>query len=340
MNFDRLFRAGFLSLVGSLALVQIGCGDDEKKSNGDDDSGAGGASDGSGGKGAGGKVVGAGGKGSGGKGSGGASEEGGDTIFVSGTMHSWNKDDPFDAPALAGVEVCLHGSDQPCVTSASDGTFSLPGVPKNSKVVITMKAEGRVPYARIVETKEVGITIQPFENGMALISEVDSFLPGIEIDLEKGGIVFFVNGPGTRFIGVFDWVRGATVTMTPKSGDGPLYLDETHTLAPDATETVGGWGHFVNMDPGTYELKFTVPDGYTCTEWADQVYGYPTGEALTLEVPVIAGFSSYPIGFFCNPPAPGDGGADAGTDGGDGGADASSPDASADASPVDAGADG
>jgi hypothetical protein len=176
---------------------------------------------------------------------------------------------------------------------------------------------------RAVKTGTTDVAIPAFENALATQAEFAALLPGVTVDKDKGGIVFFMNGPGSRFLGQFDWVKGFSVKANPKSGDGPLYLDASEVVVPSATKSQGGWGHYVNMDAAEYTLTFTPPAGATCQKWGDiglsDAYGYATNDLLTIRVPVVAGFTTYPVGIYCQVP-PGGGDADA-------------------ASPVDAGVD-
>jgi hypothetical protein len=301
----------FLVLAGFAVLAVAGCSDDEEAPSAPT-AGTGG-SGGSSGRGG---TLGTG--GSAGTaatgGTGGTSDSGTDaptSITISGRTHDWNKADPFAAPPLAGVRVCLHGHPEvACQTTGADGNWALSGVPVNAEVLVSLELADHVSFLRAIKTATADIVMQQFENAMVPQSEVAGLLPNVTVDLAKGGIVFFITTPGMRFQNAFDWFRGFTVTATPSSGLGPLYLDATHTHDPAATASVGGFGQYVNLDAGTYTLEFTVPSGVTCNQWPNEVYGYPTGQPLRIRVPVVAGFSTGPVGFFCTS-APSDAGTDA-----------------------------
>jgi hypothetical protein len=309
-----------LVLIGLTAFVLTACGDDEDTpaaSNGG--TGGSGAAGSSGTNGASGSSGRGGTSGSGGGGTGGTASDAAVGISISGIAHDWAKADPFATPPLARVEVCLREHPEvACVTTGADGSWTLRGVPTNAEVMVTLELAGRISFLRAIKTATADIMMQPFENAITLVADVPSFLPNVTVDFAKGGIVFFITMPGTRFQNGFDWLRGFTVTMTPSSGQGPLYLDATHTHDPAATSSAGGWGHYVNLETGTYTLEFAVPPGTTCSDWAVPMYGYPTDQPLKIRVPVVAGFATGPVGLFCTPPAS-DGGADAApSDGGTG----------------------
>ena len=304
-----------LLLCAGLLLIAGGCSDDEEKAPAAPTAGTGGGSGTGGSSGRGGSGGSGGSAGTAGSGgTGGADASTG--ISISGLAHEWDQNDPFDTPPLAGVKVCLRDHQEvACSTSAADGAWELKGVPANSEVMVTFEMTGRFSWLRPVKTGTTDIAMAPFENTMTPVSAASSFLPNVTIDSAKGGIVFFITGPGTRFQGVFDWMRGYTVKITPSGGQGPLYLDATHTYAPSATSAAGGWGHYVNLDNGTYTLEFSVPQGTVCNKWASETYGFPTDDPLKLRIPVVGGFSTGPVGLNCVPPE-----TDGGTDGGDAGA--------------------
>jgi hypothetical protein len=295
----------FLVLTGLTALALAACGDDEETPAGSNAGTGGSGAAGTSGRG------GTSGGGSGGGGTGGINSDAAAGISISGIARDWAKTDPFATPPLSGVKVCLRGHPEvTCVTTGADGSWTLRGVPTNAEVMVTLELTGRISFLRAIKTATADIVMQPFENAITLQSDVAALLPNVTVDFAKGGVVFFITMPGTRFQNAFDWLRGFTVTMTPTSGTGPLYLDATHTHDPAATASAGGWGHYVNLETGNYTLEFNVPPGTTCTDWAVPMYGYPTEQPLKIRVPVVAGFATGPVGLFCTPSAS-DGGSDA-----------------------------
>jgi hypothetical protein len=294
-------------------LCLVACSDDEKSD--DPDGTGGGTSDGAG-------VDASGSGGSAGDGSSPA-----DGITISGIAREFALPDPFVGPPLAGVEVCVHeASPENCATSDEGGAWALSGVPKLSDVLISFTADGMLPVLRAVETSGTdGMMFPDFEGAMTTPAQADALLPGVDIDSDKAGILFFITMPGSRYQSAFDWLRGFTVSAEPTSGNGPLYIGENNELDPDATESVGGWGHYVNLEEDEYTLTFTVPDGTTCNRWQADLYGYPTSDVTTIKVPTVAGFTTGPVGLFCTPDAAAP--VDAGADG------ASAVDAGSDAAP-------
>lgn len=301
------------AVIGSVCLGAIACSSSDNAAG--PSGGTGGADSGSS---SGGKTGG----GSGGKaGAGGSAGSGGSAgdasagITISGITHEWAQEDPFSTPPLAGVKVCVRSHPEiACSTSGTDGAFAVHGVPENSKVQVTFEKSDRVSQLRAVKTETADIAMPAFENALAQPADTATVLPNTTVDFKKGSILFFISSPGTRFQNGFDWLRGFTVSISPKSGEGPLYLDTHSVHDATATSSVGGYGFFENMADGDYTVTFTVPAGIECVPWKtlglNDIYGYPTTDPLKVDVPIVGGYYTGPTGLYCRPAT--DGGTDSG----------------------------
>jgi hypothetical protein len=239
-----------------------------------------------------------------------AADDGGNTVALkwqvvaSPTPGTGPAPDP-DAGSMGipDVTVCVNGhAEIPCAMTGPDGTFSLPGLPQATDVVVTFKKDGYVPALKAVETARTDMqTTNPIPMFLSSDSQPDL---GFPIDMQqKGAVFFFAIGPAPPDSGAqFGPDQGATVTLSPTSGNGPLYGDNNFFDA-SAMSIVGGAGEYYNVDPGDYVLTVDDPN-HNCAPISFPFggWGYPLPPA-SVKFPVLAGYMTVQVGFLCTPKA-------------------------------------
>ncbi|MEZ4219773.1 MAG: hypothetical protein R3B13_02510 [Polyangiaceae bacterium] len=215
--------------------------------------------------------------------SGAGGQDAGPTVSVSGRTLGLVTVSP-----IAGFSVCLYQVPSvPCVTSDTNGNYTLPGVPANSEVLLEYKLSGYLNVLRTVTTGagnvDVGVANYPST------AEANAFasLVGTTIDPTKGQVLFSAFQPGTTSL---DGQDGVTASMSPTSGSGPHYINSGPPLLPDsnltATDTIG-FGLYANVSPGNVEITLTHPTK-TCQRL---VLASFAGSGPTVsKVPVVAGY--------------------------------------------------
>jgi hypothetical protein len=200
---------------------------------------------------------------------------------------------------IPGVAVCVKGHGEiPCVMTATDGTFVLPGLPQATDLVITFKKDGYVPALKAIETARADMQTS---NPIPMFSSSDP-MPnlGFSIDMQqKGEVYFFVIGPAPADSGApFAADQGATVTLMPANGNGPFYGDN-NLFDAGVTSIIGGAGAYFNVDPGDYTLTVDDPR-HNCApiSFPFSGWGYPV-PPLSVEFPVLAGYVTAQVGFLC-----------------------------------------
>jgi hypothetical protein len=117
----------------------------------------------------------------------------------------------------------------------------------------------------------------------------------------------FVIGPAPDGGNDFSGAPGATVSMTPVSGNGPLYQDTSGRFVPDASAFVENLGGFFNLTPGVVTLTFADPN-LNCqpiTSTPASLWGFPlTTPPRSLQALVLPGYISGLVGEFCTPIPP------------------------------------
>ena len=221
-----------------------------------------------------------------------------------------NADDAGDAtdvvnlgglPPLSGVQVCIYqDSSFPCVSTQADGTFTMPGLPIRSDVVLSFTKSGYQSYLLPIETASTDM-----DGGAArIVMDLASTYvpPGVTYDATKGSVVAFAvteGGPdGGSFVGVHD----TTIALSPMSGSGPFFLDESGQIAPTTTTTfVGNTALYYNVDPGSYTLTYSNPT-YDCEpiSFPFGQFGIPvTTPAHSLKITVGTGYVTGIVGVLC-----------------------------------------
>jgi hypothetical protein len=203
-----------------------------------------------------------------------------------------------DGTVLAGVQVCLGGSDPTaCATSGADGSFALAGAPANDAVTLTFDKAGFLPEVRAIGTQTSDITFAEGENVLYPAAAPQTFM-GVQTDPTKGHIEFFVLPAGSEA------APAMSVTLAgPDASPQPIYLSAGAAGGDDAT--AGTQGAFVNLTPGLYVVRF-ANGAAKCA--ANDLYGFPetlyqdpsSGQTAVV-VPVYAGSVTAPVAALCSP---------------------------------------
>jgi hypothetical protein len=209
-------------------------------------------------------------------------EEGEDTACFRGVFRTL-----IGAP-IEGFEVCA--PDLPeidCTTTDEDGGWKLPGLPRDTDVIITAAHPDYVPslFAQNTgmswyEWYKVGIPTN--------IADSNAGRLDTENDPTRGHMLFLaweglnIDGEDT------DAVPGVTLET---AGGGRVFYGNALQLAdPDRTETSSsGSGGVLNVPPGEMEVRLRAPAG----RCAHEPMFHPTvGDAGWIPVPVRAGWTT------------------------------------------------
>lgn len=186
--------------------------------------------------------------------------------------------------ALAGARVCL--LDAPataCATTDAKGAYqlSLPSWTTDLDLAVSVTAAGHLGFT--------GLTHQT-TNGVVWFGDIPLMDDAAATAMLKAQAGFEYPAPGKAFV-LFSVFRasggaalGATATLAPASGRGPVYAQPSGTLDPAlAATTTNGYLLFGDVTPG--KLSITVA-GVACTPralgvgaWADPTPSTVAGEA-------------------------------------------------------------
>ena len=204
-----------------------------------------------------------------------------------------------DQPPLPGVQVCVYqDSTIPCVTTQTDGTFSLPGLPIRTDLILSLTKSGYQSALVPIETASTDMDERSNPIPLYVTGSPDL---GFPIDLQtKGEIVAFavsVSGPNMN---IFTPTLGTQFSLSPASGNGPYFLDN-NVFDFSATSFVGARALYYNVAPGTYMLTFANP-GYDCEpiSYPFGDFGWPvTTPTHSVKLVVAAGYSTGLVGALC-----------------------------------------
>jgi hypothetical protein len=204
-------------------------------------------------------------------------------------------------PPLSGVQVCIYqNSSFPCVSTQADGTFTMPGLPIRSDVVLSFTKSGYQSYLLPIETASTDMDGRSSPIVMDLASTYVP--PGVTYDATKGSVVAFAVTEGGPDGGSFVGVHNTTIALSPMSGSGPFFLDESGQLAPTTTTTfVGNTALYYNVAAGSYTLTYSNPT-YDCEpiSFPFGQFGIPvTTPAHSLKITVGAGYVTGIVGVLC-----------------------------------------
>jgi hypothetical protein len=204
-------------------------------------------------------------------------------------------------PPLPGVAVCVYqNSAIPCVMTQADGTFTMPGLPIRSDIVLTLKKDGYESYLLPIETAS---TDTDERSNPVFMTKRSSQPPAIGIPVDftnKGVIDAFAVVIGGANMNVFSPTMGTSVSIAPATANGPYYLGDNGPVL-DAGTFQGSTALFYNVDPGTYTLTYANPN-YDCEPISFPFggFGFPvTTPAHSLKVVVAAGYVTGIVGVLC-----------------------------------------
>lgn len=306
----RGMLAACMALTVGISLAACGSDDDDEGSSGSGGSAAGtggtageagsGGSGGSGGTGGSGATGGSGGGGGATGGSAGSAGEAGSSgaagsAGTAGAAGSGNTTmlnvtiiDLVQELPVQSMDVCVHGA-QPenCQDTDVNGQVQLE-VPTGEDLVITYGTALSNFRTHALAVGADAVAAGTTVTTGALLETIATYMfgqVGITDDASKGHIV-----------GVAVNTEGATASIDPASGEGPVYTDATGQpdLSLTATSSAGAF-LFVNVDPGTVELSVELSGG-SCTH---QI-GHEGSAPNATPVPVEAGWFTVASAFECN----------------------------------------
>jgi hypothetical protein len=207
------------------------------------------------------------------------------------------------AIGLEGVNVCVHDDPTiPCVTSASDGTFTLTGLPVRSNVEVTLEKAG---YASVLIPIATASTDMDGRSNPIPMMDGDGGAPPIGTSVDwanTGQVQVFVLGQDPTS-GVYRGEPGASLSLAPQGGQGPFYLDDGRHIVEGATTFVDAYAWYFNLAAGTYTLTFD--DSHSdCESIAFPFggWGYPGPMGShSLTFPIVPGYVLPLIGEICTP---------------------------------------
>jgi hypothetical protein len=195
---------------------------------------------------------------------------------------------------LSSVQICVDQHPEiACATSDSQGAFSL-SVPANAEVAVTLAKPG---YAGIVVPLVTSTQDQEeWEIGLPTSSSTAGFYSGFTgatyPDTTRGFLSVYVTQGTSSQTGRANVVP----SMSPSSGEGPIYAGTSLTMADptlQATSSVGN-ARFANVSPGIVEVTLG-PSTLTCTA---NFGGWSAPDANAVRVPIVAGFETH-VGLAC-----------------------------------------
>ncbi len=206
--------------------------------------------------------------------------------------------------SLAGVSVCVYQNRAiPCVTTDANGIFTISGLPASSEIALTFHREGYVPVLTAIATPNTNIDgLSGAGSPLLMASSTASSMTPVVIDVSNKGLVTVVavipgaSGKPTDATGDV----GAKINLSPMTGNGPYFLDQTNAaIVPSATSMVYEGAVYFNLDPGDYEITIDDPD-HSCSPLSPIIglYGYPA-PPTSVKFPIVAGYSTSAVGFYC-----------------------------------------
>jgi erythromycin esterase-like protein len=201
-------------------------------------------------------------------------------VRIYGVAYSYDED--FAPDVAHGASVCA--VDGACTSAATDGSYGL-CVPAHENVALTYDLDGSCGQTDLVSTAEDSLY-----RDLVLFSDVTN----AETYAAVGFAYPPAPGTGNASGAVYDanghYLSGATITVSPQSGAGVVYVDGD--LTPYALQSrTGGQSFFFlgELEAGWYDVTFGHPDVHRCRLTS----GNYTSEGTTLHVPIVDGFETY-----------------------------------------------
>jgi hypothetical protein len=194
---------------------------------------------------------------------------------------------PAKVTPISGGTICVYKHPEiPCVTTASDGTYTVTGPPGSFS--ITAKAAGHIDtlYANYVVNALPGAHVTGTST-MATTALAQTFTTALggTFPWGPGGAITFQANLVTDG-GASSQLAGTTVSISPgvPAASGPFYTSNSGLPDKTITATTGaGWGGYVNVPVGTYQLAITNPTA-TCGYFASPTASTPSAVSF----PVVA----------------------------------------------------
>ena len=231
--------------------------------------------------------------------------------FVSHAMETGTVVDFKTGAPVAGAQLCVHGlPGEPCATSDATGAYAIDiAVPDGiSQVAQITTASGYLGReAQFVEHPDAdgsGNRFVVWEDLGGIYSAGDA----TTLLATQAGFTYPTTTHGFLRIRVSGSTvastPAATATISPASGTGPVYTDDTGTPTPSLTSTIAGKQgeiYFGDLAPGTYQVTVRSADhscsvvvggGLVLGDWP------PTASGATLTAAVSANTLTW--GLFVN----------------------------------------
>jgi len=207
-------------------------------------------------------------------------------------------DDQTSEP-IANANVCLLDQTAiPCSITDSSGVWELEVPPSTTDQDLTIltTANGYLGDVFLVQNTPTGFSIFA---GTAMRSDVHA------MTLLATQAQFTYPDTTRGFIRaiLFDNIDGATATIAPASGSGPIYTDPNGVPNPSRTSTsIDGTIYFGNVTPGPFTLTVTAP-GKTCSVVGNglpPVGAWPPIDGSTARGRVISGAITDEVRIHCD----------------------------------------
>lgn len=192
---------------------------------------------------------------------------------------------------LPGVTVCVYAAPSiPCVQTDAQAEFSIP-VPTYTETGVTLEKEGS--GAVLLPFSTNGTDLSGWTIGMPATAAIEGFYSAANIvypSIASGFLQVWID-QGTTEVGI----EGVAISMSPASGNGPLYAASGGTAPDPALQatSAAGFARFALVTPGVVAVD-VAPGALTCKI---RFGGWPNGPT-SLRAPIVAGFETH-VSFGC-----------------------------------------
>jgi hypothetical protein len=185
---------------------------------------------------------------------------------------------------LAGARVCLPDAPAiPCATTDANGAYKIALPPWTTEIdlAVNVTAAGHLGFTGLTHQTTIGVV------WFSEIPLMDDAAASAMLHAQAG---FAYPAPGKAFV-LFSVFRasggaatGATATLSPASGSGPVYAQPSGTLDPTlAATTTNGYLVFGGVTPGKLSIAVAgvpcTPVALSAGAWAGPTPGTVAGEA-------------------------------------------------------------